>query len=143
MLLGRIESGISRTPGAPDAPDASVTTAAQPDAPKGPANQRALAVYDSVERIKHAEARIKEAAAADAELGAAQRAGKVRSTELFDKWSDDLVAAIRTEVAGLTSLVDMQGLSPEAQAGAQRVIKEGQRRLLQRIAALPEWDAVK
>lgn len=139
MAAGRIESGISRIPGMAEARAVAVAVADE----KGPATQRTLELYESANRIKHAEARIKEAAANEAELAAAEKAKRVRPVELFDRWTDDLIAAIRSEVLGFGSLVAMQGLSPEAQAGAQRVITEGTRRLLQRIAALPAWDAIK
>lgn len=97
-----------------------------------------LAYLDSLERIRNAEARIKEARARKDEIANAKEAGELISAALASDWSAKLIAAVLIESEGLAAHIDLMGLPPEIAAPLRAAALDLARRFRNRIAALPQ-----
>lgn len=118
-VAGQIASGNSRS----DAPtDAAVS-------PR---------YLDSLDRIRSAEARIKEARARKDEIANAKQAGELIDAAFASDWSRRLVAAVLIESEGLPAQIDLMGLPPEVSTPLRTAALDLARRFRNRIAGLPD-----
>lgn len=105
------------------------------------AGESATPLYDVFERIKAAEARIKEARARKDEIANAKTAGELVDAHLAADWSRRLLSAVRLEADGLIAHIDLMGLPPEVATPLRAAAADMARRLRNRVAGIPELVA--
>ncbi len=94
--------------------------------------------FGVLDRIRKAEARIKEAKARHLELDVAKRQGMIIESEDVLEWMRQLLAAVRNETEAMPQSVDLLGLMPEHAGPLKKLAQELMRKLRARIGNLPE-----